>query len=103
MLLDPSLQEGVLEDNGTDRGLMFVFTNTWIGRQFEFVQSEWVNNGIFVGSAGDKDPIVGAGDDTGKLIVPRKPVRRSFYGLPRFVMTRGVEHGFMPGLVPYVG
>ena len=94
----PMLPDGVLEDDGTDRGIIFVFIGAHLGRQFEFVQSEWVNNGIFIGSAGDKDPIAGAGDGTGKFIIPRKPVRRSFYGLPRFVVTRGGEYCFMPGI-----
>jgi hypothetical protein len=55
MLPGPSLPEGVLEDDGTERGLMFVFTGTSIRRrQFESVQSEWVNNGMFIGSGSDK-------------------------------------------------
>ena len=94
----PMLPDGVLEDDGVDRGIIFVFIGAHLGRQFEFVQSEWVNNGIFIGSASDKDPIAGAADGTGKFIVPRKPVRRSFYGLPRFVVTRGGEYCFMPGI-----
>ena len=94
----PMLPDGELEDDGVDRGIIFVFIGAHLGRQFEFVQSEWVNNGIFIGSGGDKDPIAGAADGTGKFIVPRKPVRRSFYGLPRFVVTRGGEYCFMPGI-----
>jgi hypothetical protein len=77
---------------------MFVFIGTSIRRQFEFVQSEWVNNGIFIGSGNDKDPIAGAHDGSGKLIVPRKPVRRVLYNLPQFVVTRGGEYCFMPGI-----
>ncbi len=94
----PSLPEEVLEDDGLDRGLMFVFIGAHIRRQFEFVQSEWVNSGIFIGAGDDKDPIAGASDGLGKFIVPRKPVRRTFYNLPRFVITRGGEYCFMPGI-----
>jgi len=94
----PSLPEGVLEDDGVDRGLMFVFIGAHIRRQFEFVQSEWVNSGIFIGAGDDKDPIAGATDGVGKFIVPHKPVRRIFYNLPRFVITRGGEYCFMPGI-----
>ncbi|MGI0050250.1 MAG: Dyp-type peroxidase, partial [Nitrososphaeraceae archaeon] len=94
----PHLPDGVLEDDGTDRGLMFVFIGAHLRRQFEFVQSEWVNNGVFIGAGDDKDPIAGTNDGAGKFIVPRKPVRRSFYGLPRFVITRGGEYCFMPGI-----
>ena len=94
----PPLPDGVLEDDGVDRGLMFVFIGADLRRQFEFVQSEWVNNGIFIAAGDDKDPIAGADDGTGKFIVPRKPVRKSFYNLPRFVITRGGEYCFMPGI-----
>jgi Dyp-type peroxidase family len=94
----PPLPDGVLEDDGADRGLIFVFIGAHLRRQFEFVQSEWVNNGLLIGAGDDKDPIVGANDGAGKFIVPQKPVRRSFYNLPRFVVTRGGEYCFMPGI-----
>ena len=48
----PPLPEGVLEDDGAERGLMFAFIGAHPGRQFEFVQSEWMNDGVFFG-AGD--------------------------------------------------
>ena len=73
----PPLPDGVLEDDGADRGLIFVFIGAHLRRQFEFVQSEWVNNGVFIGAGDDKDPIAGAHDGSGKFIVPRKPVRKS--------------------------
>ena len=38
---------------------MFVFIGAHLRRQFEFVQAEWVNNGVFIGAGGDKDPIAG--------------------------------------------
>jgi Dyp-type peroxidase family len=94
----PPLPDGVLEDDGADRGLMFVFIGAHLRRQFEFVQAEWVNNGVFIGAGDDKDPIAGASDGVGKFIVPRKPVRKSLYSLPRFVVTRGGEYCFMPGI-----
>ena len=94
----PLLPEGVLDDDGVDRGLMFAFVGAHIGRQFEFVQSEWVNDGIFFGAGADKDPIIGSADGNGSFTVPRKPVRRRCQGLPQFVVTRGGEYCFMPGL-----
>lgn len=94
----PPLPDGVLDDDGADRGLMFVFIGTHLRRQFEFVQSEWVNNGIFIGAGVDKDPIAGANYGEGRFVIPRKPVRRSFYNLPRFVVTRGGEYCFMPSI-----
>jgi len=92
----PMLPEGVTVDDGIDRGLMFAFVGANIGRQFEFVQSQWVNDGIFFGAGDDKDPIVGSGEIN--FTLPRKPVRKRLQGIPRFVVTRGGEYCFMPGL-----
>ena len=94
----PLLPEGVLEDDGVDRGLMFAFVGAHLGRQFEFVQSEWINNGVFFGANNDRDPIVGANQADSGFTVPRRPVRNRLKGLPRFVVTRGGEYCFMPGL-----
>ena len=94
----PLLPEGVLDDDGADRGLMFAFVGAHIGRQFEFVQSEWINDGIFFGAGSDKDPIIGSNGVNGNFTLPRKPVRRRCQGIPQFVVTRGGEYCFMPGL-----
>ena len=94
----PLLPEGVLEDDGADRGLMFAFVGAHLGRQFEFVQSEWVNSGTFIAEGNAKDPISGSNDGTGGLTVPRRPLRKRLQGLPRFVVVRGGEYCFMPGL-----
>ena len=94
----PLLPDGVLEDDGVDRGLMFAFVGAHIGRQFEFVQSEWINNGVFFGSGDDKDPIAGSNGDHRAFTMPRKPVRKRFQEIPSFVVTRGGEYCFMPGL-----
>ena len=94
----PLLPDGVLEDDGADRGLMFAFVGAHISRQFEFVQSQWINDGVFFGAGEDKDPLVGSNGDGGKFTLPRKPVRRKIQGIPNFVVTRGGEYCFMPGL-----
>jgi Dyp-type peroxidase family len=95
----PPLPEGVLEDDDADRGIMFAFIGSHLKRQFEFVQSEWVNDGVFFGGApAEKDPVSGANDGTGVFTLPRRPVRRRLQGIPRFVVTRGGEYCFMPGL-----
>jgi Dyp-type peroxidase family len=94
----PLLPVGVLEDDGADRGLMFAFVGAHLGRQFEFVQSQWINDGVFFGAGGDKDPIAGSNDEGDSFTVPRRPVRKRLQGVPRFVVTRGGEYCFMPGL-----
>ncbi|NUP22308.1 MAG: Dyp-type peroxidase [Streptomyces sp.] len=94
----PPLPDGVLDDDGADRGLMFAFVGAHLGRQFEFVQSEWMNDGVFFGAGDAKDLVAGAGDGSGDFTIPRRPVRRRLLALPRFVVTRGGEYCFMPGL-----
>ena len=94
----PLLPDGVLEDDGADRGLMFAFVGAHVGRQFEFVQSEWINDGIFFGGGDDRDPITGSNAAGGSFTVPRKPLRKRLQGIPHFVVTRGGEYCFMPGL-----
>jgi Dyp-type peroxidase family len=94
----PLLPDGVLEDDGAERGIFFVFIGADLQRQFEFVQSQWVNQGIFIGAPGEKDPIAGANDGTGVFTIPKQPVRRRLHGLSQFVTNRGGEYFFVPGL-----
>jgi Dyp-type peroxidase family len=94
----PELPEGVLDHDGVDRGLMFAFVGAHLGRQFEFVQAEWMNDSAFFGGTGGKDPIAGAQDLDSTFDIPNRPLRRRLQGLPRFVVTRGGEYCFLPGL-----
>lgn len=94
----PLLPDGVLEDDGADRGLMFTFIGAHLGRQFEFVQSQWMNDGVFFGAGDARDPIVGSNDGPCDFTIPRRPVRRRLPSLPQFVVVRGGEYCFMPGL-----
>ena len=94
----PPLPEGVLDDDGADRGIMFLFLGSHLKRQFEFVQSEWINDSAFSSGSREKDPVSGANDGTGEFTIPRRPVRRRLKGLSQFVITRGGEYCFVPGL-----
>jgi Dyp-type peroxidase family len=94
----PPLPEGVLEDDGADRGIIFVFAGSHLKRQFEFVKTQWLNDGIFIGAPNEKDPLVGSNDGTGTFTVPHRPIRRRLQGVPPFVVTRGGEYCFAPGL-----
>ncbi|WP_275467383.1 Dyp-type peroxidase [Streptomyces noursei] len=94
----PPLPEGVLEDDGADRGLVGVFIGAHLERQFEFIKAEWVNDGNFIGYPGEKDPVAGHHGGSGSVTIPEKPVRRRLQNLPSFVATRGGEYCFLPGL-----
>jgi Dyp-type peroxidase family len=93
----PSLPPGVLEDDDADRGLMFAFVGANLARQFEFVQQQWINDGKFIGAPAERDPLIGV-QDGGEFTVPQRPIRRRLKELPDFVVNRGGEYCFMPGL-----
>ena len=94
----PVLPEGVLEDDGADRGIVFVFVGAHLKRQFEFVKTQWLNDGIFIGASAEKDPLVAPNDGSGSFTIPQRPIRRRLQGLPPFVVVRGGEYCFVPGL-----
>ena len=94
----PHLPEGVLEDDGEDRGLCFVFVGASLTRQFEFVQMQWANDGRFIGAPAEKDPLIGANEGKCPFTIPSRPVRRRLQGLPNFVTTRGGEYLFAPSI-----
>ena len=94
----PALPEGTLEDDGADRGIIFVFAGAHLKRQFEFVKTQWLNDGIFLGAPSEKDPLVGPNDGTGTFTIPARPIRRRLQDLPPFVVTRGGEYCFAPSL-----
>jgi Dyp-type peroxidase family len=94
----PELAEGVLDDDGVDRGLMFAFVGAHLGRQFEFVQSQWMNDSSFFGGVNGRDPVVGANNGDSTFDIPKRPLRKRLQGLPPFVLTRGGEYCFLPSL-----
>jgi Dyp-type peroxidase family len=94
----PELPDGVLDDDGADRGIVFVYVGAHPGRQFEFVKTQWINDGIFIGAPQESDPLVGPQDRTGTFTVPQRPIRRRLQDIPPFVVTRGGEYCFAPGL-----
>lgn len=89
------------------QGLMFLALNVDIRRQFEFVQSQWVNYGNDLRQGSDRDPVVGAHN-------PNRPMHNRIVmvtdteagvavcpEIPSFVQTRGGDYFFLPGLHAY--
>jgi Dyp-type peroxidase family len=94
----PHLQDGALEDDGIDRGLVNLFIQADIERQFEFVQKEWMKGGEFLGlDPNEQDPINGVGGEGSQLTVPgaKQPF---LFDLPTFVRVKAGEYLFVPGL-----
>ena len=94
----PPLPDGALEDDGVDRGLLFTCIVADLERQFEFVQKQWINDGKFIGASDEPDPFVGPRTPNSQFTIPQKPIRRRLLDLPAFVVNRGGEYFFMPGL-----
>lgn len=93
-----TLPPGKLEDDGADRGLVFLCINANIKRQFEFIQQTWANNPKFHGLHNDKDPILGDNDSKGDHTIQRDPARRRLTGIPRFVQVKGGGYFFVPSI-----
>ncbi len=93
----PPLAPDVLEDDGIDRGLVFVCFNASISRQFESVQLQWLNDGNGFHLGHDSDFLLGSPLGTGKMTIQgNPPVMLSPQA--SFVTTRGGEYLFMPGI-----
>ena len=96
----PALPEGEMEPDGIERGVLFYAFNASFARQFEFIQSTWLNDGNALGLGTDRDPVAGSWPETegpDKMIVPGGPPR-FVAPLPSLVTTKGGEYLWMPGL-----
>jgi Dyp-type peroxidase family len=94
---DP-LPDGAADD-GADRGVVFMCLQASLARQFEFVQSQWMNDGNVFRLGDDQDVLLGTHDGSGprKMTIPGSPPL--FFGpLSRVVTVRGGEYYFTPGM-----
>jgi Dyp-type peroxidase family len=94
-----ALAPGATEDDGRERGVIFMCLQASIARQFEFVQSQWLNTGNAFALGTDQDVMLGPQDapSVNKMTVPGRPP--SFLGpLSRVVSVKGGEYFFVPGI-----
>jgi Dyp-type peroxidase family len=92
------LAPGATEDDGVDRGLIFVCFNASIWRQFETIQALWIDDGDPFGLGPDKDFLIGEPHGTqGKMTIQGSP---PFFikPQPRFVTMRGGEYLYRPSM-----
>ena len=75
-----------------------MFAGSHLKRQFEFVKTQWLNDGIFIGAPQEADPLVGRPTGSTAFTIPKRPIRRRLQDVPPFVVTRGGEYCFAPGL-----
>jgi Dyp-type peroxidase family len=92
---------GLEVNDDDDRGLLFIALNADIERQFEFLQSRYVNDGDAARQAYDKDPLVGDNQGRGSMVIPAdedEPELLVCEDLPTFVETLGGDYFFAAGL-----
>lgn len=94
----PPLPPGATEDDGADRGLVFICFQASISRQFEVIQAQWVDDGDPFGLGPDKDFLIGEPNGgTGKMTIQGRPPW-FLKPQPRFVTMRGGEYLFRPSM-----
>ena len=86
-------------DDGHGRGLVGMFIGVSLSDQFEFLMSEWVNDGAFAAGLGrTKDPLVGANEVHESAFGIPGPTPVQVSGFPRFVTTKGGAYCFLPSM-----
>ena len=86
-------------NDGIPRGLLGLFIGVSLADQFEFIMSEWVNDGVFAPGLGrTKDPLIGgSGSGEQRFEIPVEGGRpRVISGFSSFVTTRGAAYCFLP-------
>ena len=85
-------------DDEVPRGTYFTFLSAKAMATMEFLQSEWINNGNFMGLGDERDPNVGLQEADATFTIPKEPVRRRIHGIETFNVLRGGEYLFLPSL-----
>lgn len=86
--------------DGQARGLLGLFIGVSLHDQFEFLMTQWTNDGIFAAGLGrTNDPLIGAqATGAGSFAIPRAGGTVVLHGLTRFVTTRGGAYCFLPSV-----
>jgi deferrochelatase/peroxidase EfeB len=92
------------ENDDGDHGVIMMMLNADIGRQYEFVQQQWVNYGNDFREANDKDVILGnrSKSQPSSVIHPADPEGdappRFVRNIPLLVEMRGGDYFFVPSM-----
>jgi deferrochelatase/peroxidase EfeB len=90
-------------NDGQERGLLGLFLCVSLKDQFEFLMSEWVNDGLFAPGLGrSKDAVIGdnsPADSEFKIARPKEEGGSiTIRGFSKFVTTRGSAYCFFPSI-----
>src|SRR5262249_9740357 len=81
------------------RGLLFLAYNVRIAEQFEFIQTQWLNDGSSFGLGSIPDPVSGGWPHRPpRPLVVTGPPPVVHARLPSFVTTKGGEYFFVPSV-----
>lgn len=83
------------QDDGQERGLLFMCLNTDIARQFEFIQQTWLFNSDFSTLFEEVDPLLGS---DGWMTIPQKEGLRRRVKVETFIHMVGGEYFFLPSI-----
>jgi Dyp-type peroxidase family len=86
------------QDDAVPRGAIFLFISAKTMATMEFLQSEWINDGNFIGVGDERDPIIGRQEEGAVFTIPKEPVRRRLHGIETFNVLKGGEYFFLPSL-----
>jgi Dyp-type peroxidase family len=86
--------------DGQARGLLGLFIGVSLRDQFEFLMTQWANDGIFTAGLGrTNDPLIGAqANGAGSFSIPQPAGSVVLHGLARLVTTRGGAYCFLPSI-----
>jgi len=89
-------------DDTGEHGIIFLAMCANLGRQYEFVQQQWINYGLDSFAGNDTCPLVGNRSRDDKFVLPVDPKGDEapfVWGhLPKFVEMRGGEYFFLPSM-----
>ena len=98
----PALAPDV-DDDGHDRGLLFLAYQASLSNQFEHVQRNWLNNAKFPAPQTGRDPLVGQPGGANELTLPLRggqgqALRQTPIVLGQFVTMTGGGYFFSPSI-----
>jgi hypothetical protein len=95
--------------DGIERGLLGYFINSSFENQYEFVLSQWVNDGEFAGAVRlppkSRDPMIGTQDPAESIfVIPQSNGRPTIKitGFSTFITTKAAAYCFLPSITAAV-
>ncbi len=89
--------DGLPQDDGRDRGLLFAAYQVDIGRQYELVQ-RWLNDRNLPVPQTGQDPIAGQGEEPARVVLRSSNMLPGMFDMDHYVSMTGGGYFFTPSL-----